>query len=119
MRTATAARIGVGALCVVAPGRVLGAVRASDRDDRRVRRSAQVLGVRLLLQAGVDVASGRPHRDLDIVVELTHAATMLPVAMLSPAHRRSATVSAAVATGIAVLDLTHRQPPSSSGRREA
>jgi hypothetical protein len=110
MRSATAVRVGVGGVCVLAPGRVLGAVRAPDRDCRRVRRVAQVLGMRLLLQAGLDVAQGWRHRDLDIVIELTHAATMLPVAVLWPVHRRSACVSATIATGIAVLDLTEPRP---------
>jgi hypothetical protein len=105
MRPATAVRLGVGGACVAVPGWALAAVGAPDRNDLGVRRIAQVLGVRLVLQAGLDVARGRGDRGLDLALELTHAATMLPASVIWPAHRRSACVSAAIATGIAVLDL--------------
>jgi hypothetical protein len=108
MRPATAARLLLGVPCVVVTGRVLSAVGAPDRDDRRVRRIARVLGVRLVLQAGLDLAWGRRTRGFDVAVELTHAASMLPAAVLWPAHRRTACVSAALATGIALLDLSTR-----------
>ncbi|HEX3223982.1 MAG TPA: hypothetical protein VHR35_15570 [Nocardioides sp.] len=105
MRTATAARGLVGGACVLAPWALLATVGGPDRDDPRVAAVARVLGARLLLQAALDVAKGRRTRHLDAAVELSHAASMLPVAALWPLHRRSALVSAAVATGIAVLDL--------------
>jgi len=73
---------------------------------------ARVLGARLLLQAALDATSGvggRAVRDLDPAVELTHAASMVPVAAIWPRHRRSASVSAALATGIALLDLAGRR----------
>jgi hypothetical protein len=73
---------------------------------------ARVLGARLLLQAALDVtpgAAGPAMRDLDPAVELTHAASMVPVAAIWPRHRRSASVSAALATGIAALDLVGRR----------
>lgn len=108
MRPATAARVVVGGACVVVPGWVLGAVGAPDRDDRRVRLVARVLGTRLVLQAGLDVARGRRTRTLDLAVELTHAASMLPAAVLWPQHRRAALASAAIATGIALLDVSGR-----------
>jgi hypothetical protein len=115
MRLATAARLLLGLPCVVVPGRVLSAVGGPDRDDPRVRRIAQALGVRLVLQAGLDFAWGRRTHGLDVVVELTHAASMLPAAVLWPAHRRSACVSAALATGIALLDLGERWADQATG----
>ena len=59
----------------------------------------------MLLQAGVAARCGGRSRWLGAAVELSHAASMVPVVVLRPAHRRSASVSAAAATGIALLDL--------------
>jgi hypothetical protein len=109
MRSATPARLLLGCACVAAPGSVLRALGAPDQSDHAVRRIAQVLGVRLVLQAGLDVARGRRNRDLDLALELAHAASMVPAAVIWPAHRRSACASAAIATGIALLDLTDRE----------
>jgi hypothetical protein len=109
MTRATAARLLIGGTCLVAPGSVLAAVGAPDRQDRHVRRITSALGARLVLQAGLDHVRGRPARTLDATIELTHAASMVPVAAIWPRHRRSASVSAAVAAGIAVLDLLDRR----------
>ena len=109
MRAATVARLVLGGACLAAPETVLGAVGAPDHSDRRVQVIARILGLRLVLQAGLDAARGRSTRDLDVAVELTHAASMLPVAVIWPWHRRSASVSAALATGIAVLELAGRR----------
>jgi hypothetical protein len=112
MRAATLARLVLGAACLAAPEALLGAVGAPDSRDRRVHGIARVLGARLLLQAaldGVPAVGGRAVRDLDPAVELTHAASMVPVAAIWPRHRRSASVSAALATGIALLDLAGRR----------
>jgi hypothetical protein len=95
----------VGGACLVVPGWMLGAVGAPDLDDRRVRWVARVLGLRLVTQACLDLAGGRRSRSLDVAVELTHAVSMVTAATIWPAHRRSASVSAAVAAGIAALDL--------------
>jgi hypothetical protein len=53
MSVATAARLVVGSACVVVPARVLAVLRAPDRDDVRVQRITRLLGVRLVLQAGL------------------------------------------------------------------
>jgi hypothetical protein len=108
MRPSTVARLAVGTACLVGPGPVLRAVRAPDHADPRVRAVARVLGARLLAQAGLDLARpGRSHR-LDVGVEVTHAASMLPVALRSRTHRRAASASAAVATGLASCDILER-----------
>jgi hypothetical protein len=112
VRAATGARLVLGTACLAAPGALLAAVGAPDSGDRRVHGIARVLGARLLLQAALDATSGvggRAVRDLDPAVELTHAASMVPVAAIWPRHRRSASVSAALATGIALLDLAGRR----------
>lgn len=105
MRSATAARVLLGGACLAAPDRVLALVGGPDRADRRTRKVAQVLGARLVLQAGLDLAFGARTRGVDVAVELSHAASMLPVAVIWPAHRRSALVSAGLATGMALLDI--------------
>lgn len=115
MRPATLVRIALGGACLAAPGVVLAAVGGPDRDDHVTQRVTQVLGARLLVQACLDVALGRRTRRLEVSVDLAHAASMAPVALLWPEHRRSAVVSAAEAVGTALLDLgtarrTARQP---------
>jgi hypothetical protein len=75
-----------------------------DRDDPTTQVVARVLGGRLVVQAAADLALGRRTRGVDIVIDLTHAASMIAVALRWPEHRRSAVASAAVATSVAVLD---------------
>ena len=109
MRIASGARLVVGGACFVAPGRVLAAVCSPDRDDLLVRRIAQALGVRLVAQAGLDAAWGRRTWGAGIAVELTYAVSMISAAGIWPAHRRSASASAVIATGMAVLDVIERR----------
>jgi hypothetical protein len=99
------ARLLVGSVCVTAPAAVLGAIGGPGRSDESTRTVARVLGARLFLQALVDLAIGPRTRPVDLVMEVTHAASMLPAAVIWPRHRRPALVSAAVATGIGLLDL--------------
>ena len=109
MSAATATRIGVGSLCIVVPDRVLSAVGAPDWEERGVRWVTRVLGLRLVTQAGLDLVGGLRTRSLDVAVEVTHAASMVTAAIVWPAHRRSASVSATIAAGIATLDLAKRR----------
>ncbi|MBL0747576.1 hypothetical protein [Nocardioides baculatus] len=44
-------------------------------------------------------------RELDVAIEVTHAATMLALAVASAKHRRLALVSAVTALGFSALDL--------------
>lgn len=104
MRTATLARLGLGGACLIAPGRVLDAVGGPDRHDPTTQLVARVLGGRLMLQGCADLMFGQRTRRLDVVVDLTHAASMLPMAARWPAHRRTALSSAVAAATIAVLD---------------
>jgi hypothetical protein len=99
------ARLVLGTVYVAVPDRVLAAVGGPDQEDPRATRIARVLGARLLLQGVLDAALGSRTRRVDIVVELAHAASMVPVALIWPTHRRSALVSAACATGILLLDV--------------
>ncbi len=104
MRAATTGRLVLGSVCLAAPQRVLDVIDGPDRHDEVVRMVARALGARLVLQGLGDLALGTRLRGADIAIERTHAASMLPVAARWPAHRRSALVSAAVATGLSLLD---------------
>jgi hypothetical protein len=105
MRAATLARLAMGGPCLVAPARVLDAVGGRDRHDPTVRLVVRVLGGRLVLQGCGDLLLGGRTRVLGVVVDLTHAGSMLLVAAGWADHRRTALVSAAMASGIALLDL--------------
>jgi hypothetical protein len=105
MRPATAARFVTGTLCLAAPGAVLRAIGGPDRDDPVTGLVARVLGGRLLLQAAADPILGSRARGVGAAVDLSHAASMVPVAIHWQEHRRTALASAAVATAIAALDL--------------
>jgi hypothetical protein len=103
--TASAVRLVLGGLWLAVPGPALRAVGAPDHDDPHVRAVTRILGLRLVVQAGLAVRRGGRSTGLDAALELTHAASMVPVAIVRPAHRRAASVSAAAATGLALLDL--------------
>ena len=105
VRSATATRLALGGLCLAMPTTVLRLLGSSDRDDPVVLRTARVLGARLVVQAGLDLTLGPRTRRADIVVDLTHATSMVPVALLWPRHRRTALASAAMASTVALLDL--------------
>jgi hypothetical protein len=104
MRAATVVRLGLGGVCLAAPVEVLALVGGPDRSDPRTALVTRVLGGRLVLQGIADLAWGRRTREAGVAVELTHAASMLPVAALWPAHRRTALWSAVAATATALLE---------------
>lgn len=111
MRPATAARLVLAGGCLTVPGRLLDAIGAPDRGAARTRVIVRVLGVRLLAQGVADLALGPRTRLPDVVIDATHAATMVAAAARWPDHRRSAMLSAALATGTAALDLVAQPAP--------
>lgn len=117
MRAATAARLVLGGACLAAPGELLGLLRSPDHDDPTTQLVARVLGGRWVVQAAADLVWGRRTRGTGAVVELTHAASMLPAAALWPAHRRTALLSAAAASCLAALDLRGARASRSRPRR--
>jgi hypothetical protein len=104
VRPATLVRMVLGGACLAAPGQVLAAVGGPDRDDAATLVVTRVLGARLVLQAGADIVLGTRTRWVDVAVDSVHAASMIPVAVLSDEHRRTALVSLAAATTTAALD---------------
>jgi hypothetical protein len=111
VRAASLARLALGTTCLAVPRGMLAAIGGPDRNDHTTHLVTRVLGGRLVLQAVLDLALGRRTRVPDVLVDLTHAASMLPAAALWRDHRRSALASAALATGIAVLDLCDTPGP--------
>ncbi|GAA3836809.1 hypothetical protein [Nocardioides panacisoli] len=103
-RPADLARLGLGAAALLDPRAVL---RASGAYDRRLpRRLTRLLGLRVLAQAAAGLAVRDRRVPLsDAVVELTHAATTLGLAALSPGYRRLALTSGIVAACFAAADL--------------
>ena len=98
-------------------------VGGPDRHDPATRLVARALGGRLVLQGCADLAFGRRIRAVDVFVDLSHAASMLPVAVRWPAHRRTALVSAATTSvergdGGAQLATAHHRP-ATRGRPDA
>ena len=105
MRVATGARLILGTACLAEPVTLLAVVGGLDRDDAHIRVVVRVLGGRLLTQGVVDLALGSRTRRVDVAIDAAHAASMVLAARHWPDHRRSALVSAILATGIALLDL--------------
>jgi hypothetical protein len=102
------ARLVSGTAFLGAPALLLRSCGAPDHDDPLVHALARLLGLRLVVQALLDLARpGRSH-GLDDALELSHAVSMLPVAVRWPNHRRAAGLSACVTTTIAVTDLVQR-----------
>jgi hypothetical protein len=102
-----AARLTLGVVLVVRPdlpltfGRVPG--------GRWTTVATRALGVRYVVQAGAGTVAGDPWAPpLDAAVDLVHAATMVVLAVASPAHRRLAVASAAAALLFAAGDLSDR-----------
>lgn len=103
-RTLGAVTVLIGAAMATRPGTV--GSWAAGPGDPPPPAVVRVLGVREVLQ-GAAVA-GRPGRSVigtGILVDVTHAATMVAAALLLPRYRRSATVSGALAGLSAVAGL--------------
>ncbi len=99
-RARIAARLGWGAMLVLAPAPVLRAFTSPVTPTWCA--VARVLGLRHVAQALAEhrVAPGRPA--LLRGIDGAHAASALVVARLDPGHRRLALVDAAIATGFAL-----------------
>ena len=85
--------------------------RRESNADSRTRRLIQALGARYVLQglAGA-IVRRRWVPAADATVDLVHAASMVTPTHFSPAHRRLATTSAAVAFLFAIADRLPRSP---------
>jgi hypothetical protein len=107
-----------GLTLLAAPGRVVDAL--CPELPRSRRWGVPLLGARLVVQHGAVLAvpAARTVR-IGSVVDLLHAASMVPLARSAP-YRRAAVVSGAVAAGYAVLAPAVAPQPErrrDSGRR--
>lgn len=107
LRLVDAARLGLGVMALWRPGLFL---RLSSESGPGANATVRVLGGRYIIQSVAGAALDRAWvRDVDAVVDLVHAGTMLVVAVFAPSHRRPALLSAATATGFAAADLGTRR----------
>ncbi|NYD40522.1 hypothetical protein [Nocardioides panaciterrulae] len=116
MRGPDVARLVLGGLCLTRPGLPLRLTGATN--GKGTRAVVRILGARYLVQgAGGPWLHRRWVPEADAAVDAIHAASMLGLAAVAPGHRRAALVSAALASGFAVADLTH--PESGTNDRHA
>jgi hypothetical protein len=109
MRAPDAARLALGTVVLVRPdlpGRIVGARSASHAADDRTLRVVRILGARYVAQALAGTMVRRPWVPaVDASVDLVHAASMVALTRLLPAHRRLAAGSAVAAVLFAAADL--------------
>ena len=97
VRTAAGAGLAAGAVLLVRPEQALARLAPGYPRDRRW--VVRLLGARLLAQHAAVLAAPRPVvLRAAAVVDLLHAATMLPL-VRSPRYGRAARISGAVAAG--------------------
>ena len=106
MRGPDVGRLVLGGLCLARPDLPLRLTGSGQ--GRATRVGVRLLGARYVVQS---VGGPWLHRrwvpEADAAVDAVHALSMLGLAAIAPGHRRVALVSAAMATGFAVADLTH------------
>ena len=88
------------------------------RTQQHERAAVRILGARYLAQSVIGLAASRLQqrapvsserrpwvRELDVAIEVTHAASMVALAAVSPKRRCLALVSAVTALGFSALDV--------------
>ena len=99
-------RLGLGAVALTAPHRVL----PPAADTRWTRGFTRILGGRYVVQSSAGLLEQRPWvPEVDAAVDGVHALTMVGLAVVSARHRRVALVSAAAAVVFAALDLSEAE----------
>ena len=104
MRSATGVRLVLGGALLVTPGFLLTSVNAPDKGDPAALAATRLLGGRLVLQGVLDLASRGRLQRIGTAVEAAHAASLVPVAVLSADHRRTASLGVVLALGLVILD---------------
>ncbi|HET7324110.1 MAG TPA: hypothetical protein VFJ06_07255 [Halococcus sp.] len=101
MRPAAVVRALYGALLLVAPEAVIRTV--ADDPSKRTATVGRILGVRHLLQAfTIGRSESRGWLLVGVLVDISHALSMVAIAALSPNYRRLAALDAIVASGWAL-----------------
>lgn len=105
MRPTALARTVYGAVLLLSPGDVVERA-AGERGGSGFTTVRRVLGARHLVQAAATANDpGRGRLLAGVVVDVLHAASMLPVVAFGDDHRRSAMLSALVAAVLAAVGL--------------
>lgn len=111
MRGLTATRILYGSVLFLAPGKVLHAL-SHEPIDQRAQIFARALGARHLLQAViVDRHASKRRLRAGAVVDASHAATMVTLAVLRPQRRRLAGGNALAAATFAAAGVVETRRP--------
>lgn len=101
-----AIRISWGVTLLVGPAQMLRTFGGAD-DGRGARFVMRILGVRHLVQAGLEYRFGGRARKVGVYVDLLHGATSVGFGLFQPTWRRAAFIDAGVAGGFAVLGATN------------
>jgi len=109
-------RLGLGLVTLTRPDVALRL--SGGRTQQHERAAVRILGARYLAQSVVGLAASRSQRrpplssgrrpwvrELDVAIEVTHAATMFALAVVSAKHRRLALVTAVTALSLSALDV--------------
>ena len=106
-RPVDVARCALGVVALARPDLIL---RVSQHEHgTAARRAVRVLGARYLVQSGGGMVLERTWiPTANALVDLVHAASMLAIAAISPAHQRLALLSAGAAVGFADVDLREK-----------
>ena len=115
-RPVDVARLGLGLVTLTCPEVALRL--SGGRTQQHERAAVRILGARYLAQSAIGLAASRSQRrppdssecrpwvrELDVTVEVTHAATMFALAVVSAKYRRLALISAVTALTFSALDL--------------
>lgn len=104
VRVADLARLGLGVLLLVRPELPATATRTPGSDA--VRTITRLLGARYVAQAALVTAVASPRAlRVGAVIEGLHASSMYALAGVDRTHRRLASASAVIASGLTTADL--------------
>lgn len=106
MRFAVAARAIYGASLLLVPEALIRVASGEPGDRAPVVVVARILGLRHLVQAlTIERKGTRNWLLVGAAIDMTHALSMVGIAVLSRDHRRLAALDAALATGLATNGL--------------
>ncbi len=108
-RVALVVRAIWGSLLVFAPGRALRLLGGADNGPIALT-IIRVLGLRHLLEAGIELRRGAVAHDAGIAVDVLHAASALAFAGIDRRWRPAAVADAGVAVGFAMIGIVDRRP---------
>lgn len=103
-------RAGWGLLLLLRPDTGLATLTGSDHTSEPARVVIRVLGVRHLVELGLELRQGPSWRRAGGVIDAIHSVTALGFATMDHRWRRAAVADAVVAAGFATVGLTSDDP---------